>query len=169
MRSIVAVLALVALLSGAAWAQESSAFVDVPPWHWAFDAVQQGAAVGIFRGYPTSDADLVANALAQVYEAFAHATHPAARGWAEWFLTNMPAQWPQPLQRSQLVRFGLEDVRVSVSGDRAMATFVAVATVRTPGLSTGRSMVQAQAEKDGAGHWRIEYGALSTGQPQLFR
>lgn len=170
MRSIIAVLVLVALSGGVAWAQGPSAFVDVPPWHWAFDAVQQDAAAGIFTGYPTNDTELVANALAQVYEAFAHAGHPAARAWAEWFLTNTPSQWPQPLQHSQLVQFGLEDVRVRVNGDRATATFVAAVTMRTDGgLSTVRSPVQAQAEKDGSGHWRIDYGALVAGQPQIFR
>ncbi len=170
MRWFVAVLALVALASGGAWAQGPSAFVDVPPWHWAFDAVQQGAAVGIFTGYPTSDGELVANALVQVYDAFAHVGHPAAQGWAEWFLTNTSSQWPQPLQRSRLLRFALEDVRVRVSGDRGSATFVAAVTLRTDGgQSSVRSSMQAQAEKDGSGHWRIDYAALAAGQPQIFR
>src|SRR5574341_439824 len=90
MRQIIVVLALVGLTSAAAFGQTPSAFVDVPPWHWAFDAVQQGAAAGIFTGYPTSDQELVANALLQVYDAFAHAGHPSARGWAEWVLINTP-------------------------------------------------------------------------------
>ena len=170
MRRCATVLAIVALAGGTAWAQGPSAFVDVPPWHWAFEAVQQGATAGIFTGYPTDDSELVANALVQVYEAFAHAGHPGAQGWAEWFLTNTPAQWPQPLQRSRLLTFALEDVRVRVSGDRAGATFVAAVIVGTDGgRSTLRSPVQAQAEKDGSGHWRIDYTALAAGQPQIFR
>src|SRR5207237_7986124 len=83
-------LALWVLAVSAAWAQGPSAFVDVPPWHWAFDAVQQGSTAGIFTGYPTADSELVANALVQVYEAFAHAGHPASRGWAGWLWTNHP-------------------------------------------------------------------------------
>jgi len=163
-------LALVVLAGSAAWAQGPSAFVDVPPWHWAFDAVQQGATAGIFTGYPTVDGELVANALVQVYEAFAHAGHPAARGWAEWFLTNTPTQWPQPLQRSRLAGFVLEDLRVQVNADRARATFTAMVSMRTDGgQSTLRSPMQAQAEKDGSGHWRIDYSTLVAGQPQLFR
>src|SRR2546422_10183007 len=125
MRWRATVVAIVALAGGTAWAQGPSAFVDVPPWHWAFEAVQQGATAGIFTGYPTDDTELVANALVQVYEAFAHAGHPGAQGWAEWFLTGTPSQWPQPLQRSRLLKFVLEDVHVQVSGARARATFVA--------------------------------------------
>jgi len=163
-------LALVVLAGSAAWAQGPSAFVDVPPWHWAFDAVQQGATAGIFTGYPTVDGELVANALVQVYEAFAHAGHPAARGWAEWFLTNTPTQWPQPLQRSRLAGFTLEDLRVQVNADRARATFTATVAMRTDGgQSTLRSSMEAQAEKNGSGHWRIDYSTLVAGQPQLFR
>src|SRR3989442_15472628 len=126
MRRTAGALALVAIAMGAVGAQAApSAFVDVPPWHWAFDAVVDGAARGIFTGYPVDDRELVANALVQVYEAFARPTHPAARDWAEWFLTNTPPGWPQPLQRSRLIAFTLEDLHAQVSGDRATATFVA--------------------------------------------
>src|SRR2546425_4563550 len=164
MRRCATVLAIVALAGGTAWAQGPSAFVDVPPWHWAFEAVQQGATAGIFTGYPTDDSELVANALVQVYEAFAHAGHPGAQGWAEWFLTNTPSQWPQPLQRSRLLTFALEDVRVRVSGDHARATFVAAVTVGTRrGQSTPRAADHAQAEKDGARHWPIDHKRLAGG------
>src|SRR3989442_3489218 len=146
MRWCATVLALVAMAGGTAWAQGPSAFVDVPPWHWAFEAVQQGATAGIFTGYPTDDSELVANALVQVYEAFAHAGHPGAQGWAEWFLTNTPSQWPQPLQRSRLLTFALEDVRVRVSGDRARATFVAAVIV---GTDRGRATLPATVHAPG--------------------
>jgi len=170
MRQIIVTLALVGLTGTAAFAQAPSAFADVPPWHWAYDAVQQGAAAGIFTGYPTSDQELVANALMQVYEAFAHAGHPTAQAWAEWFLTNTPSGWPQPLQRSRLVQYSLDRVQVQVSGDRATVTYVAAVSVRTDGgVSSARSPVQVQAEKDGSGHWRINYASLASEQPQLFR
>src|SRR2546428_7719740 len=156
MRWCATVLALMALAGGTAWGQGPSAFVDGPTWPWAFEAVQQGATAGIFTGYPTDDSELVANALVQVYEAFAHAGHPGAQGWAEWFLTNAPSQWPQPLQRSRLLTFALEDVRVRVSGDRAGATFVAAVIVGNDG---GRgpppAPVQAEGREDRAGHRRI--------------
>lgn len=170
MRQIIVVLALVGLTGTTVFAQAPSPFVDVPPWHWAFDAVQQGAAEGIFTGYPTNDRDLVANALLQIYEAFAHPGHPSAQEWAEWFLTNTPSGWPQPLQRSRLVRYALENVQVRVSGDRATVTFVAAVTVRADGgPSSVRVPVETRAEKDGSGHWRIDYATLASAQPQLFR
>ena len=171
MRRIAGALALVAIAVGSAGAQAApSAFVDVPPWHWAFDAVQDGAARGIFTGYPVDDRELVANALVQVYEAFTRPTHPAAREWAEWFLTNTPTGWPQPLERSRLIAFTLDDLRAEVRDDRATATFVAVTTVRDDGhVTTVRVPVQAQAERDASRHWRVDYSTLVTGQPSIFR
>jgi hypothetical protein len=169
MGRIVAALALVAIAGMTAGAETPSAFVDVPPWHWAFEAVQEGAARGIFTGYPTSDRELVANAIAQVYDAFAHPRQPAAREWAERFLINTPPDWPQPLARSGLVSFAVEKLQVDVGGDRATATFVAVIAVRSNGsVSTVRTPVQARAERDGSRHWRVDYATLATGQPQIF-
>ncbi len=171
MRCIAGALALVAIAVGSSGVQAApSVFVDVPPWHWAFDAVQDGAAKGIFTGYPVDDRELVANALVQVYEAFARPTHPAAREWAEWFLTNTPAEWPQPLHRSRLIAFALEDLHTEVRGDRATATFVAVTTIRDDGrASTVRTPTQVEAERDASRHWRVDYATLMTGQPSIFR
>lgn len=168
MRQIAGTLALVVIAAGSAGAQTPAAFVDVPPWHWAFDAVQDGAAKGIFTGYPTDDREMVANALVQVYEAFSHPSHPAARAWAEWFLADIPSGWPQALERSQLTSFALEGVAVDVTGDRATATFVAVTTMRDGGVSTARTRVQARAERDTSRHWRIDYLTLRTAQPTFF-
>lgn len=170
MRTILLVLAVVIAGAGVAAGQTPSPFADVPPWHWAFDAVQQGAAAGIFTGYPTTDPEHVANALAQVYEAFAHADHPAAQAWAEWFLANTPAAWPQPLQDSRLVRFTLSGVRVRVTGSRAAVNALAAATVRTAGGTTAAPAALAvAAERDTAGHWRIDYATLARAHPQVFR
>jgi len=170
MTRIIMVLALVLVVGAAARGQAPSPFVDVPPWHWAFDAVQQGASVGIFTGYPTADRELVANAVTQTYEAFTHPAHAAAQAWAEWFVFNTPAEWPRPLQRSRLVRFALSDLGVRVNGGGAVTTFTATVTVRANGgTSIIRSPVEARAEKDAAGRWRIDYASLASGQPQVFK
>jgi hypothetical protein len=176
MRQLVFVLGSVLAFIAGAWvpaptqAQAPSPFVDVPPWHWAFDGIQQGVEAGIFTGYPTSDSEHVANALAQVYEAFAHPGHPAAQAWAEWFLTNTPEAWPQPLRSSRLVRFTLEGVRVRVQGDRAAATGVVIATLRRDGgTATDRATLGVEAAKDRGGRWRIDYASLARDHPQLFR
>ncbi len=167
MRAVAAVVVVLGL-AGAAGAQVPSAFVDVPPWHWAFDAVQQGAAAGIFTGYPAADAELVANALTQVYDAFAHPDHPLAPAWAEAFLTNLPAGWPQPLLRSRLRGFALSGIDVRVQGDRATIRWTAEAVVRADGTSRIRAEATAEAVRDPAGRWRIDYGALAAAQPQVF-
>src|SRR2546425_12809150 len=103
MRWCAITLAIVALAAWTAWAQGPSAFVDVPPWHWAFEAVQEGATAGIFTGDPTDDRELGANAGVQGDEAFAHAGHPGGQGGGEWVLTKTPPQWPQPWASSRVV------------------------------------------------------------------
>ena len=167
MRVIMRAILIVVGLTAAAAAQGTLQFSDVPPWHWAHDAVQTGAASGAFRGYPSDDRALAVNALTQVYEAFAHATHPRAREWAERFVTNLPANWAQPLERSRLASFALENVRFELNGDRGTVSFVAV-TAQTR-VSASRTPMRVGVRKDSEGAWRVNYPDLVTGQPQLFR
>ncbi|MGH2376303.1 MAG: hypothetical protein ACRDIC_22935, partial [bacterium] len=122
----------VALMVGVASAQVTP-FIDVPPWHWASDAVERGAAGGVFKGYPADDRERAANAVTQVYEAFAHASHPRAREWAERFLTNLPANWAAPLERSRLISVSLENIRVEIRGDRAVVAYAATLGQQPPG------------------------------------
>jgi hypothetical protein len=49
MRAILGGLVLIAYAAGAAMAQTAPAFEDVPPWHWAFQSVQELAEKGILR------------------------------------------------------------------------------------------------------------------------
>jgi hypothetical protein len=161
---------LVLLACGAAGAQEAPAFIDVPPWHWAYDSVQRSAAAGVFRGYPTTDSERIANTVTQIYEAFAHATHTAAREWAERFAMNLPPDWPAPLQRSRLQNFRLENIAVSVAGNRATAAFVAAITLTSTGGGVSvRSSARAELTRTGEGRWRANYATLAAAQPQLFR
>jgi hypothetical protein len=156
-------------LSPAAAAQEAG-FDDVPPWHWAFEAVQRLGAAGIFVGYPTNDRERTLNAVTQVYDAFAHAAHPAARGWAERFLVNLPTNWPQPLERSPLVSFRLENARVDVLGTTIAVSYVAVVSVLSAGAVTStRAAVRAEIQKDADGRLRVNYASLAVAQPQIFR
>lgn len=69
---------VVVALAATAQAQIPAPFVDVPPWHWAFEAVERGASTGIFRGYPIDDRERVVNAVTQVYDSFVHASHSRA-------------------------------------------------------------------------------------------
>ena len=166
---LIATVVAALVLPGAAAAQ-TSPFEDVPPWHWAFDAVEKLAAEGIIQGYPRNDRDLARNAVIQVYEAFAHAGHPQARAWAEAFLTNLPAGWPAPLERSSLASFRLTDTQVRLDGGRGTVTVQSAVTLRRAGASTTvRSRFTATVVRDDANRWRVDYGSLAAGQPELFR
>ncbi len=167
----VLIVALVFSLAPTAAAQETgAAFDDVPPWHWAFEAVQRLGAAGILVGYPRTDRDAALNALSQAYDAFAHAAHPAARPWAERFLTNLPATWPQPLARSPLLSFRLENARIEGGAQGFVVSVVAVVTVRAPGgAAASRSTVRAEVQRDPDGRLRVNYATLAAGHPQLFK
>ncbi len=151
-------------------AQEGGAFDDVPPWHWAYDAVQRLGAVGIMVGYPRTDRDRALNALTQIYDAFAHAAHPAARAWAERFLANLPANWPQPLARSPLLSFRLETGRVEAGAQGFVVSAIAAVTAPAAGeLAGSRTAVRVEVQRDPDGRLRVNYATLAASQPQLFR
>ncbi|MDR5682825.1 MAG: hypothetical protein QN163_02190 [Armatimonadota bacterium] len=158
--------AVLMVLSAGAWAQPS-AFEDVPPWHWAFEAVRSAATAQITIGYPRNDRDLAANAVVQVYEAFAHPMHPQARAWAERFLVNLPADWPRPLQRSPLRAYRLEQMQVEISAGAGVASFVAIA--RLADGQVARDALRVRVRADDERRWRAEYPDFATGQPRVFR
>lgn len=170
MRSGILAVAFLLGMTPGTWAQGESVFDDVAPWHWAYDGVQKVGSAGIFVGYPTDDSELLANALTQVYDAFAHATHPAARNWAERFLINTPPTWPRPLQQSRVLQFSFGDLQIDRSGDEARIAVAASVIVRTDTVPTTiRSTVLVAARKDSASRWRIDYTSLAASQPQVFR
>ncbi|HEU5300595.1 MAG TPA: S-layer homology domain-containing protein [bacterium] len=166
---IAVILLPVLMLPAAARAQAPiSPFEDVPPWHWAFDAVEKLAREGIIQGYPRNDRDLARNSVTQVYEAFAHASHPSARAWAEAFLTNLPSGWPTPLERSNLVSFRLTEQQVRLEGSRGTVSLLAAVTLRGASAPV-RARVTASVVRDEGGRWRVDYASLVRGQPNLFR
>lgn len=170
MKMAILVATMVLLASSPMWAQLPTGFDDVPPWHWAFEAVAQVAGAGIVIGYPTSDAERAANALTQVYEAFLHAAHPAAPAWADRFLTNLPPNWPQLLKRSRLVNVSLEDVRSDLAGNRGTVSVLSTVVVRTAsGSTTIRSAMRVEVRKEADGRWRVDFGSLTRNQPELFK
>ncbi len=142
----------------------AAGFPDMPPWHWAHDGVQKGQDAGIIVGYPATAPELVENAVFQVYDGFAHAGGAAAQTWVERFTFNRPANWPQPLQPSRVVRFALRDMRSAVRGDTATATFTAAVTTRQ-GTDTARMRVTLRREGE---DWQVDYASLAAGSA-LFR
>ena len=145
-------------------------FDDVPPWHWAAEAVQKATAAGIIIGHPSTDRDAAINAVMQVYEAFANASHPAARTWAERFLANLPGNWPDPLQRSRVTSSRLSDSSVTVRGNRQVVKFAAAVTMRShSGVTEARALMRIETQKDRDGHVRVNYATLAAQMPQVFR
>src|SRR5437879_548664 len=106
-------------------AATAAGFPDVPPWHWAYDAVTRDQDAGVIVGYPASPGALIDNAITQVYDGFAHASAAGAQAWVERFSYNLPPDWPAPFLRSEIVAFSLTGMRVSINGNTAEATFTA--------------------------------------------
>ncbi|HXX40177.1 MAG TPA: hypothetical protein VEP50_18830 [bacterium] len=156
--------------SGPVVAQSPPApFPDVPPWHWAYQAVQQDEQAGLVIGYPATPRELVGNSIEQVYAGFAHARATGAQAWIERFTYNRPATWPDPLDRSRLVAFSLNELRVVVTGDTATAAFTAQVTTDTSagGAQTTASPMRIDLRQVD-GDWKIDYATLAQGST-LFR
>lgn len=167
MRKLVVSVFLVGLLAASSAAQ---GFEDVPPWHWSRAAIDSLVAGSIIVGFPPNDRDLALNAIIQVYESFAHSSHPQAQAWAERFLLNVPRDWPQPLARSRLRGFRLNSPGVRLGRDRGTVSFVATTVVRSGGSAvTERSRVTVEVQRGTDGRWRANYTSLITAHPQIFR
>jgi hypothetical protein len=150
------------LAAGAAWA---ASFPDVPPWHWAYDAITRDEAAGLIIGYPVAPADLIENSLTQVYDGFGHSGARGAQGWVERFTYNRPADWPAPFAHSQVAAFLLSGMRITVRGDVATAQFSAAVTTRDGKTSTSQMRVQMRLSKP---DWQVDYGTLTATSP-VFR
>ena len=137
-------------------------FPDIPPWHWAYDAVTSDQAAGLVVGYPTSPEELAGNAIRQVYGGFAHAGAAQAQSWVERFTFNRPANWPAPLEHSPIAAFSLSPVRVILHGDSGIAVFTA--TVRTTADRTLTTPVRVNVRANGQ-DWQVDYAGLAAADP----
>ena len=155
----------IALCMGHAGAAASASFPDVPPWHWAYDAVRKDQGAGMFVGYPAPPAALAQTSVTQIYEGFAHAGAPGAQEWVERFSYNRPSTWPAPLHRSQIAQFTLRGMKVAVGDETATATFTAAVTTRQ-GQVVMTSM-RAALRHNGQ-DWQVDYATLQSGSA-LFR
>jgi hypothetical protein len=158
-------LASILLLGARAGAQPNRAgFPDVPPWHWAYQGVLKDAQAGLLIGYPVTPAVLIENSITQVYDGFVHAHAQGAQAWIERFTFHRPAVWPAPLDRTELASFSLRDVRPTVTGDAATATFVAETLSGAGPARTAMHVALRLLEGD----WKIDYATLAAGS-SLFR
>ncbi|MGH2359522.1 MAG: hypothetical protein ACRDGM_03135 [bacterium] len=167
MRLLFVSVVLLGLLAASSVAQ---GFEDVPPWHWSRAAIDSLVAGRIIVGFPPNDRDLALNAVVQVYESFAHASHPQAQTWAERFLANVPRDWPQPLARSRLRDFRFDNPAVRLGRDRGTVSFVTTTVLRSDGsVVTQRGRVTAEVQRADDGRWRANYPSLVSAHPEIFR
>jgi hypothetical protein len=145
--------------AGPAAAAGSTPFPDVPPWHWASDAVIVDQGAGLLVGYPAAPVELAQNTIAQVYDGFAHSGARGAQAWVERFTYNRPASWPAPLQRSEIAQFTLNGMRLSVRDDTATAVFVAAVTTRQGRAVT--TPMRVELRFDGQ-DWQVDYAGLAS-------
>jgi len=159
-KGLVAAVVGVVVSTGIAGAVDGGGFPDVPPWHWASDAVMKDQGAGVIVGYPAAPADLVQNAIAQLYDGFAHAGATGAQAWVERFSYNRPATWPAPLARSEFAQVTLSGMRVAVHDDTATAVFTAAVTTRRgPTVTTP---MRVELRYNGA-DWQVDYAGLASG------
>jgi hypothetical protein len=158
------VLSVALVLTGAASAQQTPepAFADVPPCHWAAEAVNRLADKGIFIGFPPEPAYLSVNALRQVFEGL-RCQDPS---WSLRFLSGAPVGFGEgPVM---LAGFALEAELLELSAEWASIAFTVTLTMEEAAIR--RVEVRegtAVALRDGEG-WRIVYEGLARLEPALF-
>jgi hypothetical protein len=162
---LLAALVGVVVSTGVVGAVDGGGFPDVPPWHWASDAVTKDQGAGLVVGYPAAPAELAQNAITQVYDGFTHAGAKGAQEWVERFSYNRPANWPAPLQRSQFVQVTLSGMRMAVHDDTATAAFTAAVATRQGRTVTTPMRVEL---RHNGGDWQVDYASLASGS-SLFR
>ncbi|WP_051195664.1 S-layer homology domain-containing protein [Meiothermus rufus] len=94
-------------------------FVDVPPCHWAAEAVRVLAARGLFQGYPATARELAENALRQVFEGL----RCGETSWSLEFLEGAP---PSFGAAPRIDGFELRGLQTRLSGDRGTIAFEVV-------------------------------------------
>lgn len=143
---------LAAAVAPVASAQTHDAFPDVPPCHWAAEAVHRiGAPVDANTSRARASQELTANAARQVFEGL-RCGEPE---WSERFLLGPPADWPPDIA---VHAFALEVVELRRSGDEAEAD-VALSVTLADGTTLERSGTVGLAF--GEGEWRASYESLA--------
>jgi hypothetical protein len=145
-------LALVLLL-GLGLAQQApqgSAFVDVPPCHWAKEAVDRITDASAVAP-PQPSAALAANAVQQVFEGL-KCGDPQ---WSARFIADAPNVFL--LGASKLSGFELRGLQARVSGNTATVRFQVIAHLAS-GTLTRSGEVRLSFSPDG---WKSDYATLA--------
>ncbi|WP_018465851.1 S-layer homology domain-containing protein [Calidithermus timidus] len=149
MRWLLASLAVLGL-AGAQQAPRGG-FVDVPPCHWAAEAVRALAAKELVQGSPAGSRELVENALRQVFEGL----RCGDPGWSLEFLEGAPPGFATGAV-GKIDGFELRGLQTRVSGGEATVSFQVV-------ISEGGSVYTRRGTArlvSGPGGWRVVYSSL---------
>ena len=135
--------------TGLAFAQSPTPFVDVPPCHWAADAVGRIAGEPQVTEAQTSTY-LVENAVQQVFEGLKCGNLT----WSAYFLNGVPAG---TAPQGTLESFSLSNVGSSLSGTNASVSFTVMAVV--DGQTYTREGEANLLFTDG--RWAVDYSSLA--------
>lgn len=164
MRRIMIVLLLTAL-AAAPWtlAAPGAWFEDVPPCHWAAEAVAEVAELGIFIGFPSDGAYDSVNALRQVFEGL-RCGDPS---WSLRFLQGAPAVFGlAPV--ADLAGFALEPTLLELHDDRATVSFALTAVLVEAGVERTETRAGSVTLRSDGHGWRVAYGELAELDLALF-
>lgn len=154
-----------ALATGAAVAATSPAadaggagpaFDDVPPCHWAAEAVRKVASAGIFVGFPPDPAYDSVNALRQVFEGL-RCGRPS---WSTRFLSGAPDAFASQ-EGPSLVRFRLVPKVVSSSANKVDVAFRLTAVFEQDGVQRTLARRGTAALTRTEAGWKVAYGELA--------
>ncbi|RIH84617.1 S-layer homology domain-containing protein [Calidithermus roseus] len=149
MRWLLASLAVLGL-AGAQQAPRGG-FVDVPPCHWAAEAVRALAAKELVQGSPAGSRELVENALRQVFEGL----RCGDPGWSLEFLEGAAASFAAG-SVEKLEGFELRKLQTSIDGDRASVAFQLVVS-REGVVYTRQGTARLVSIQPG---WKVLYESL---------
>jgi hypothetical protein len=137
-------------------------FADVPPCHWAFEAVSRLAGT-LFVGFPPRDDYLAVNAVRQVFEGL-RCEDPS---WSLRFLEGAPQAFAVGVP-VRLVGFELETALLSLEADRAEVSLALLASLEEAGerrIATRQGTVNIVRTADG---WRADYADFAALELDLF-
>jgi hypothetical protein len=149
-----------ALVLTIATVRAQSTFVDVPPCHWAAQAIEQVS--GTDRAQPQSTAPLAVNALEQVFAGL----QCENLNWAVRFVVGAPDTFAQG---GTVKGYTLNALETRVQGAQATVRYRLSVTLDRSGTNstvTRTGTVQLQADP-GTG-WRVMYASLKAMNLPIF-
>ncbi len=145
--------------------EKAVAFVDVPPYHYAYDSLKRLRDQGIIRGTQSTEEDLIRNSVFQLYDGYVHRN----TDWVSLFILNQPTDWRHAFEKVTLLRFFNMQFNIGKSGDARKVSYrseVIFIIKDSSSVRTLRSNMAVSVRKV-CGIWKIDYGTLGP-QREIF-